>query len=540
MIADPEENVKECDEGNNIATAQIIIGDINLPDLSISSSDITIIPPDVIEGQEASIGAIIHNIGNADAYNIEVRFYDGDASIGTLIGIANIPSIQSGGTSYIQMPWNTFGQSGRNYIHVITDPQNLIAESNENNNETLMSIDVTPPTMPDLTVTSTDIVFSNQTPKEGDTLTITATIHNLGINADSIKVNLYDGGTLLNTFTIYQIIPFGGQAQVQFNIDTVGLSGNHNFNITIDPENTIDEQREDNNSASANLLIGSIGLNLTETTDKTQYKENEDVLITVNVTDIQNELRELTVGIKIYDSAGLLTASLPALPLSLNPLETKALSFIWNTGNTLIGTYSVRATAYDTNSNPLARQSVPISIISSQAISTNLFVNKISYYPNEPVTITSAVLNQSTNKIQENLTATVSIKNPSGRTLFTEETAIGILTPLSYYAFNFYWNTSTNAPGVYPITLEVKDVSENVLSTSTTNITISSEINPKKLLKGQISVDKQSLLQGEPVAIIYTVTNVGNIDLSQIDLSILTVHVVELTAYDTLTDQTSL
>ena len=112
--------------------------------------------------------------------------------------------------------------------------------------------------------------------------------------------------------------------------------------------------------------------------------------------------------------------------------------------------------------------------------------------------------------------------------------------PSSYYSFNSYWNTSTYPSGNYPVTIEVKDASGNVLSVSTKNLTISSDIKPSKLLRGQISVDKQSLLHGEPVAITYNVTNIGNVDLSEINLSIPIVHVVELTAYDTLTDQTAL
>ncbi|MBM4136118.1 MAG: hypothetical protein FJ241_04720 [Nitrospira sp.] len=549
VVADKDNKFNECREGNNTASAEIEIGIITppvyLPDLSVSQGDITIIPPDMIEGQDANIGAVIHNNGNTDAYTIEVKFYDGDPETGTLIGTATIPFIQSGGTSYIQMPWNTFGQSGRNYIHVIIDPQNLIAESNENNNSTLKPVDVTPPAKPDLTVTSTDIVFSNQNPKEGDLLTITTTIHNLGTDAGSIEVNLYDGipgngGTLLNTYTIYPIIPFGGQAQVTFDIDTVGFSGNHNFHFIIDPDNTIEEQREDNNSASANLLIGTIGLNLTETTDKTLYQENEDVQITVNTGDLQNELRNLLVDVRIFDSGGFLVASLPALPLTLNPLETRTLNFLWNTGNTLIGNYVVKATVFNIESDPLARQSVPINITSSLGISTNLFMDRILYYPNEPVRITSAVSNNSLNKIYENLTATVSIKDTSGQILFTGDTTINILTPSSYYSFSSYWNTSTKPQGEYPVTLEVKDASGNILSFGTKSITITSDIKPSKLLKGQISVDKQSLLQGEPVAITCSVTNIGNMNLSDISLSILTVHVVELTIYDTLTDQTSL
>jgi subtilase family serine protease/squalene cyclase len=542
VVVDPDNTIDELDENNNMASVSLTR---ITPDLSISSSDITIIPPDIIEGQDASFGALIHNIGNADAHNVEVTFYDGDSETGSLIGSADIAFLPSGGTSYVQVVWDTYGQTGTNYIHVVVDPEDLIAESNENNNSTLVSIDVIPPVKPDLLITSTDIVFSHPAPKEGDPLTITATVHNLGTDADTIKVDLYDGipgsgGTLLNTYTVSQIIPFGGQEQIIFNIDTIGFSGNHSFHVVLDPDNSIDEQREDNNSASADLLIGSIGLDLTETTDKTQYTDNEDVLITVNVTDLLNELRELQVDVKVFDTEGFLAGSLDAQPVTLNPLESTTLNFVWNTGNTLTGDYSVRATAYDTALNPLARESVPISIVSSEGILTNVVLDKIEYHPNDPVMITSTITNNSANAIHENLTATVSIEDPSGQTLFTEENTIGLLVPLSYHSFSSYWNTSTNPPGNYTVTLEVRDASGAFLSSSTRTLTISSEIVPEKLLLGDISVNLQSLLQGDPVDVTYSVTNVGNVDLTQVDLSILAVHVVELTPYDTLVDQTAL
>jgi large repetitive protein len=547
-IADKDNHFNECREGNNTASAAIPVGAVSLvyePDLTIPQTDITIVPPDPIEGQEAGIGAVIHNIGNTDVYTTSVSFYDGDALAGTLINTVQIPFIQAGGTSYVQVPWNTFGQSGRNYIHILIDPQNIISESNENNNETLKPVDVTPPTLPDLTITSTDIVFSNQTPQEGDPLTITATIHNLGTNADTIKINLYNGnpdngGTLLNTHTIYQIIPFGGQAQVTFPVDTVGFSGNHSFYLVIDPDNTITEQRDDNNRGVSNLLIGTIGLTLTETTDKAQYGENEEVDITVNIADLQNQTRDLQVDIRIFDVNGFLAATLPAQSVTLKPLEAQTLNFTWNTGSTLTGTYTIRATAYDTGMHPVARTAQPVSIVSISGITANLVLNKISYTANEQVRITTTVTNESANSIYTDLTATIIIQSPLGRVIFTENVPIGILTPLSDQTFNTYWSTSTNPPGTYPVTLTVKDQTQMVLSTSTKNLTISSDINPSILLRGQISVNDQSILQGEPVTISYSATNVGNINLSQVTLSILTVHVTELTVHDTLTDQTAL
>ena len=143
VVADPYNSIVEIDETNNIAAIILIR---TIPDLSILPSDITIIPPNTIEGQPAVITAIIHNTGNLCASDVVVSFYDGDPqSGGTLIGSVTKSQIDAGATALAEMTWNTFGQSGRNYIHVIVDPQNLIQESNENNNSTLIPVDVAPP-----------------------------------------------------------------------------------------------------------------------------------------------------------------------------------------------------------------------------------------------------------------------------------------------------------------------------------------------------------------------------------------------------------
>jgi hypothetical protein len=445
----------------------------------------------------------------------------------------------------VDVSWNTLGQTGINIIHVVADPDDLMQEYNENNNTSLIQVDVQIPAKPDLSVTTNDITFSHQSPKEGDPLVITAAIHNYGIDAANIQVDLYDGepgngGILLNSYTISRIISFGGQEQVSFSIDTVGASGSHGYHVEVDPDNFIDEQNEGNNSATADILINTIGLNFAETTDKVQYTEEENVLIAVNVTDLQNETRDLEIGVIILDSGGDHTATLPLQPITLNPLETRSLSFAWNTGSTLIGQYSVRATAYDSGAQPIARQSAPISIISSEGIVTNIVMDRIAYYPNELVTIMPSVKNQSSNTIFQDLTTIVTVSDHIGQTLFSESAVIGLLVPSAYYPYATYWNTSTYPPGDYPVTLEVKDASGTMLSSSMNTLTIDSTVDPSILLTGQISVDNQSLLQGDTVNIDYSITNVGNIDLSQVDLSIPVVHVVELTPYDTLTDQTSL
>jgi hypothetical protein len=225
---------------------------------------------------------------------------------------------------------------------------------------------------------------------------------------------------------------------------------------------------------------------------------------------------------------------------NVDPSATMTYTFTWDTGTTPSGNYLVKAGLYE-NGILLSEDTADLTILPDKTLTSKVTTDKISYFSNEPVTITSTIQSTSTNYIFENLTATVAIlSQQSADSLYTDIQTIPILLPGQQTELKTYWNTGINPPGAYPVTLEIKDETGTVLSTSTTTITISEEIKPSKLLKGQISVDKQSLFQGDPVAITYSVTNAGNIDLPQIDLSILTVHVVELTAHDTLTDQTSL
>jgi hypothetical protein len=109
-----------------------------------------------------------------------------------------------------------------------------------------MSLEVTPPSKPDLAIATSDIIFSSANPKEGDLLAINATVRNLGTATSAVEVFLYDGdpsqgGIVFSQKTIPQIIPLGGTAVLNFDVNTVGVAGGHNFFIRIDPNNRIDE-----------------------------------------------------------------------------------------------------------------------------------------------------------------------------------------------------------------------------------------------------------------------------------------------------------
>jgi hypothetical protein len=187
----------------------------------------------------------------------------------------------------------------------------------------------------------------------------------------------------------------------------------------------------------------------------------------------------------------------------------------------------------------VSRNSAAFSITADKSVSAGVTVDKISYNSNESAALASVVTSQSMNYIQENLTALVMIGNIQSP-IFTDTKAIRTLMPGDSYSFNSYWNIGINAPGTYPVTLEVKDATGTVIATGTQSLVITNVISPKTALRGQVSVDKQSLMAGEPVNVSYSVTNVGNVDIPAVTFSIQTVHVAQQTVYDTIVSQASL
>ncbi len=194
----------------------------------------------------------------------------------------------------------------------------------------------------------------------------------------------------------------------------------------------------------------------------------------------------------------------------------------------------------------ISRASAGFTIAPDKRMDAMVTVDKISYSPNETITLSSTVTSLSGNYAFENLSARVEISSSGSNSLiglngpvFVETKTISTLMPGAAYTFKSYWNTGTYASGTYPVTLEIKDATGTVIATGTQNVVIANTLKPSAMLKGQIAVDKQSLLSGETVTISYGVTNTGNTDLENIALSVLTVHAVNESIYDTITDQAS-
>jgi murein tripeptide amidase MpaA len=145
------------------------------------------------------------------------------------------------------------------------------------------------PDLPDLTLWSNDIGFSNPTPNEGDIVTIDATVYNVGTVDDAVGVEIgfYDGdpaagGALIGiTPATPSTIPAGnnsGWGSVAWN--TAGEAGYHDIYVVADPQHTIPELTDANNTRSRSIIVAGYNVDL-------ECPDNEHVIQAGMTTDYQ-------------------------------------------------------------------------------------------------------------------------------------------------------------------------------------------------------------------------------------------------------------
>lgn len=156
---------------------------------------------------EVIINAIIKNIGTAGTSAFSVKFVDvcpdGKEEV---IGTTTIsPSVPANDARSTWVTW-TPKVDGIHTIRAVVDYRNEIVEINEGNNVATSSIYVSATKSPDLEVTREGIAFSNDNPKEGEEITITALIKNINNGtADNVAIRIFVDGTQVSEQTFASI-----------------------------------------------------------------------------------------------------------------------------------------------------------------------------------------------------------------------------------------------------------------------------------------------------------------------------------------------
>jgi PKD repeat protein len=104
---------------------------VNAPDLTLNSADISFANP--TEDEIIPINVTVHNIGFVKAANVTVHIFDGFPEF--QISNLTVNSISVGESRTVNATWNITGKMGNHTISVMIDPDDLIEEMNETDNQ---------------------------------------------------------------------------------------------------------------------------------------------------------------------------------------------------------------------------------------------------------------------------------------------------------------------------------------------------------------------------------------------------------------------
>jgi prenyltransferase beta subunit len=246
-------------------TAMAVLGLSYLAaDLSVYGTEIVPSDPTPVESDVINITAKIRNLGLTTATSVVVRFYDGDPELGgSQIGADQlIASIAKGAFVTAQVTWNTLELTGDHEIYVIADPTDVIAESEEINNQGVIDLHVYMP--PDLVIEPGDLYTTPAEPEVGQSAVLSIIVTNNGeVTANGIPLQVYDGDPdvggwplLMSPWIIASLAP-GGTFQLNLNMGTYfSMARDYEIHAWADVGDVIYEPDESNNRRLKVVPVG--------------------------------------------------------------------------------------------------------------------------------------------------------------------------------------------------------------------------------------------------------------------------------------------
>lgn len=542
LIVDPDNYIVEGAEDNNQASKSIYVSNhIAMPDLSISAGDITSAPGSPCSGEQVIVSATVHNAGDAVTVQVPLRLFDADPRVGgRKIGDVQLPALNSSGSTSVQFVLDTASLSGRQYVYAVVDPDNSLAEISESNNQAFSFFELRPAALPDLDIPAGGLVFSPTQALEGAVVSIAVQVWNRGLDASGAEIALYDGdpesgGTLLVPLqTIPGILEANSSRTVTFSWSTTGKSGNHRIFALVDPNSKIAEYHEDNNSHESDLAVVSSHFAIEVSPNGSVFGPNTPVQIQITVHNSGPAEATALLIVEIDDSRGERVAEILSSSLDLAADEARLVPSVWNTGVVLDGSYHVAAKLLQ-GELTAAAQDAPITITPDLSVTPAVVTDKIEYSSNETARITWSATSGSANHNFTNLTATLTVEDSSCAIIFTEQRTVASLVRGQRLTFATYWGVTIHQPGSYPLRVRITDGTV-LLAQATGTLSISAAADPKTLLAGAISAAPQVIFSGDAESITYSIHNVGNRDLSLVQLSIKVVSTDQQIVHAELTD----
>lgn len=251
VVVDPEGAIREVDKTNNQAL-QVIYVTVR-PDLtgSVSASTMT-------EGIPGNISISIKNQGGCPAGNVKVRIFLGEPSSGRqLCNDVIISELAAGNTQYINVALDTVNRAGTHSVSVWVDPENIIDEPNETNNQFSTTFIILPSA--ELAITEPDFTCSQSLIDEGDRVTFNAIVKNTTSTSANNAIFRFYRYNEENGWEVLEeqkaTIAGNQQKTLSFTWDSDYHLGTNSFKFIIDPDGNIYERNKANNVIAKDFQV---------------------------------------------------------------------------------------------------------------------------------------------------------------------------------------------------------------------------------------------------------------------------------------------
>ncbi|MGC8783251.1 MAG: CARDB domain-containing protein [Armatimonadota bacterium] len=229
------------------------------PDNNTIETDLPVVPPPdfVLSQMSVQLPGDLR-FGSTIRFNVQIRNDGGNFRLpigypqgipvrlfvdGQAVGQALIGGLDSGVSTEVSVAWNVDRPIDNPLVRVVVDPDNVISESNEDNNATeeRLAASVAPV---DFTVESIDIQPTGK--PAGDTANVIVRVRSSGAYQGRLSVAAQVDGTRLPPVEANVNIPEGGTTDIPLRW-TVTPGANRAIRAEVDPDNRIAESDDTNN-----------------------------------------------------------------------------------------------------------------------------------------------------------------------------------------------------------------------------------------------------------------------------------------------------
>src|SRR6185312_3665378 len=255
-LADPTNAIAESVEGNNDAQYKVTYGADPAVRPTLGVQHVTAVLLNTSGANNVRVTTPVSNLGNVTMTNIPLILQlSRDGADFVNVGTSTVTSLAPNtGTN---VTFTTNGLSGDNIYRVIIDPSANALDANIGNNVDQAELIIHG--LADLTVGT--ITLGNAQPQQGDTLTVSAVIQNLGIaDANGILVELIavpSGGPEIPLGSLHlDVVSALSQATATFTADTSPLApGTYTLRVQVNSDHAVLESTELNNRNTIDLTV---------------------------------------------------------------------------------------------------------------------------------------------------------------------------------------------------------------------------------------------------------------------------------------------